>query len=213
MQKSNLAQIRNEYLKGELDIAGVHPDPVQQFGTWMDQAIKAEIEEPTAMTLATVNEVGKPSARMVLLKGFDEKGFVFFTNYDSRKGREISKNHRVALVFYWRELERQVRIEGFVLKTSGQESDVYFKSRPAESQVSGIISPQSEIIPDRQHLDKLRDDYIQDHLGEHERPVFWGGFQVIPEVIEFWQGRPNRLHDRIQYTRKGGDWAIERLAP
>jgi pyridoxamine 5'-phosphate oxidase len=213
MQNKDLSKIRNEYLRGELDSALVHPDPVRQFREWMEQALGAEIDEPTAMTLATVSTEGKPSARMVLLKGFDEKGFVFFTNYKSRKGQEISKNHQVALVFYWKELERQVRIEGFVLKTSGKESDDYFHSRPAESQVSAIISPQSSSIPDRKNLENLREEYLQDHTGNHKRPVYWGGYQVIPEMIEFWQGRQNRLHDRIRYTRKGGEWIIERLAP
>jgi pyridoxamine 5'-phosphate oxidase len=213
MQNNDLSKIRNEYLRGELDISHVLPDPYHQFGIWMDQAIKAEIEEPTAMTLATVTGEGKPSARMVLLKGFDEKGFVFFTNYDSRKGQEIAKNHRVVLVFYWKELERQVRIEGFVLKTSGQESDDYFRSRPAESQVSAIISPQSNVIPDRKYLENLRDEYLKNYPGERQRPKNWGGYQVVAEVIEFWQGRENRLHDRLRYTRKGGEWIIERLAP
>jgi pyridoxamine 5'-phosphate oxidase len=213
MQNNDLSKIRNEYLQGELDIEHVLPDPVQQFGVWMDQALSAEIEEPTAMTLATVGTDGKPSARMVLLKGFDEKGFIFFTNYESRKGQEIAKNHRVALVFYWKELERQVRIEGFVLKTSGKESDDYFLSRPSESQVSAIISPQSTIIPDRQHLENLRDEYLRNHQGQCERPAFWGGYQVIPEMIEFWQGRENRLHDRLRYSHKGGEWIIERMAP
>ena len=213
MQNNDLSKIRNEYLQGEFDIDHVYPDPVRQFATWMDQALAAEIDEPTAMTLATVDSDCKPSARMVLLKGFNDRGFVFFTNYESRKGQEISKNHRVALVFYWKELERQVRIEGFVLKTSGKESDDYFTSRPAESQVSAIISPQSSVVPDRRYLESLREDYLRDHSGEHGRPPHWGGYQVIPEVVEFWQGRPNRLHDRIRYTRKGGEWLIERLAP
>jgi pyridoxamine 5'-phosphate oxidase len=213
MQPNDLSKVRNEYLRGELDIEHVLPDPVQQFGVWMDQALLAGIEEHTAMTLATVSPDGLPSARMVLLKGFDEKGFVFFTNYESRKGQEIARNHRVALVFYWKELERQVRIEGFVLKTSGKESDDYFQSRPGESQVSAIISPQSAAIPDRQYLEDLRKEYLQNHQGEHKRPVNWGGYQVIPEMIEFWQGRENRLHDRIRYSRRGGEWLIERLAP
>jgi pyridoxamine 5'-phosphate oxidase len=213
MQPNDLSKIRNEYLQGELDIEHVMPDPVQQFGIWMDQALVSEIVEPTAMTLATVGTDGKPSARMVLLKGFDDRGFVFFTNYDSRKGQEIAKNHRVALVMYWKELERQVRIEGFVLKTSGQESDEYFASRPFESQVNAIISPQSSPIPDREHLEHLRSDYLKTFTGENKRPAHWGGFQVIPDMMEFWQGRPNRLHDRLRYSRRGGDWMIERLAP
>jgi pyridoxamine 5'-phosphate oxidase len=213
MQNHDLSKIRNEYLRGELDVSHVNPDPVRQFAAWMEQAIAAETDEPTAMTLATVAAEGKPSARMVLLKGFDDKGFVFFTNYESRKGLEIAKNHRAALVFYWKELERQVRIEGFILKTSGQESDGYFQSRPAESQVSAIISPQSNVIPDRQYLENLREEYLQNHTGEHKRPPNWGGYQVVPEMIEFWQGRENRLHDRLRYTKKGGEWLIERLAP
>jgi pyridoxamine 5'-phosphate oxidase len=213
MQNNDLSSIRNEYLRGELDSEHVLPDPVRQFGIWMDQALLAEIEEPTAMTLATVGADGKPSARMVLLKGFDDQGFVFFTNYESRKGQEISKNHRVALVLYWKELERQVRIEGFVLKTSGQESDEYFRTRPFESQLNAIISPQSAVIPGREHLEALRKEYLKTFIGEHKRPAHWGGFQVIPDMIEFWQGRQNRLHDRLRYLRKGGEWIIERLAP
>lgn len=213
MQPNDLSKIRSEYLHGELDIEHVMPDPVQQFGVWMDQALVSEIQEPTATTLATVGADGKPSARMVLLKGFDQNGFVFFTNYDSRKGQEIAKNHRVALVLFWKELERQVRIEGFVLKSSGQESDEYFSSRPFDSQVNAIISPQSSVIPDREHLESLRNNYLKTYPGENQRPSYWGGFQVIPDMMEFWQGRPNRLHDRIRYYRKGGEWVIERLAP
>jgi pyridoxamine 5'-phosphate oxidase len=150
---------------------------------------------------------------MVLLKGFDENGFIFFTNYESRKGQEISRNHRVALVFFWKELERQVRIEGFVLKTSGKESDDYFLSRPPDSQVSAIISRQSTPVPDREYLENLRNDYFQNNPGENKRPAHWGGYLVTPEMIEFWQGRPDRLHDRLRYHRKGGEWVIERLAP
>lgn len=213
MQNSDLSSIRNEYLRGELDVEHVLPDPMQQFGVWMDQVLLSEIEEPTAMTLATVGNDGVPSARMVLLKGFDENGFVFYTNYESRKGQEISRNHRVALVLYWKELERQVRIEGYVLKTSGQESDEYFRSRPPESQINAIISPQSAVIPDRDHLENLRNEYFKTFSGEHKRPAHWGGYHVIPEMIEFWQGRANRLHDRLRYSKRGGEWLIERLAP
>lgn len=213
MENNDLSRIRNEYLLGELRTENVLPDPIRQFGVWMDQAILAEIREPNAMTLATVGADGKPSARMVLLKGFDQNGFVFFTNYDSRKGQEIAKNHRIALVIYWKELERQVRIEGFVMKTSGQESDEYFNSRPLESRINAIISPQSTVIPNREYLDNLRKEYFNNFTGEHKRPTYWGGFQVTPETVEFWQGRPNRLHDRLRYSRRGGEWLIERLAP
>jgi pyridoxamine 5'-phosphate oxidase len=213
MKNTNLAALRNEYLQGELDIENVLPNPLQQFGIWMDQAILAEIEEPTAMTLATVGADGSPSARMVLLKGYDAEGFIFYTNYESRKGQEIARNHRVALVLFWKELERQVRIEGTVFKTSGNQSDEYFNSRPPESQVSAIISPQSAVIPGREYLENLKKEYYKTFTGEHKRPHHWGGFHVVPEMIEFWQGRPNRLHDRIRYTRKGGEWIIERLAP
>lgn len=213
MQNNDLSRIRNEYLLGELRTDNVLPDPVRQFAVWMDQAILAEIQDPTAMTLATVGADGKPSARMVLLKGFDQNGFVFFTNYDSRKGQEIARNHRVALVIYWKELERQVRIEGFVMKTSGQESDEYFNSRPLESRINAIISPQSAVIPNREYLDNQRKEYYNNFAGEPKRPSHWGGFQVTPDTVEFWQGRPNRLHDRLRYSRKGGEWVIERLAP
>ncbi len=180
MDNHDLSKIRKEYVQGELEIEHIQPDPVRQFSVWMDQALASEIDEPTAMTLATVGADGKPSARMVLLKGFDDKGFVFFTNYESRKGQEILKNHRVALVFYWKELERQVRIEGFVLKTSGKESDDYFHSRPPESQVSAIISPQSTIIPDRKHLENSKMEYLEKHTGEHIRPAHWGGLPGHP---------------------------------
>jgi pyridoxamine 5'-phosphate oxidase len=213
MQNKDLSKLRNEYMQGELDEKHLLPDPMSQFAAWMEQALNAEIEEPTAMTLATVGKDGKPSARMVLLKGFDQNGFAFYTNYESRKGQEIARNHRVALVLYWKELERQVRIEGFVLKISGKESDEYFNTRPEESQINAIISPQSAVVPNRQHLIDLQQEYLRTHTGEHSRPAQWGGFQVIPDMIEFWQGRPGRLHDRLRYTRKGGEWVIERLAP
>jgi len=213
MQNHDLAKIRSEYLRGKLDLDYVDTDPFMQFGAWMDQALAAQVEEPTAMTLATVGEDSKPSARIVLLKGFSEKGFVFFTNYDSRKGSEISQNHHVALLLYWKELERQVRIEGSVCKTSVEESEAYFLSRPVESQVSAIISLQSSVIPDRQHIERLREQYLHDHSGKHVRPSSWGGYRLIPEMIEFWQGRTNRLHDRIRYSQLDGVWKIERLAP
>jgi pyridoxamine 5'-phosphate oxidase len=212
MAADPLANYRNEYKKDMLDISSMHPDPVVQFGIWMEDAIRQGIEEPTAMTLATVGADGKPSARMVLLKGFDKEGFVFFTNYDSRKGFEIEGNPDVALVFYWKELERQVRIEGRATKTTGAESDEYFKTRPVESQAGAIVSPQSQVIPNRKELESKLEELLSGNK-ELTRPKHWGGYHVFPEMIEFWQGRPGRLHDRIRYLRHGNQWKIERLAP
>jgi pyridoxamine 5'-phosphate oxidase len=213
MQDKKISGIRSEYLKGELDIAAVAAVPCEQFGKWMEQALDSGIEEPNAMTLATVGKDGKPSARIVLLKGFDEKGFVFFTNYSSRKGMELAGNRHVALVLFWKELQRQVRIEGFAIRLEPEDSDAYFFSRPAESQVSAIISPQSRVIPDRAHLEQIRLEYLKNHSGRHERPAFWGGYRVVPDSLEFWQGREGRMHDRLRYSRKNGKWVIERLAP
>ena len=213
MAADSLANYRNEYKKDMLDSSSIHPDPVVQFGRWMEDAISHGIEEPTAMTLASVGAGGKPSARMVLLKGFDETGFVFFTNYNSRKGTEISDNPYVALVFYWKEMERQVRIEGKAEKTGDKESDEYFASRPVESRASAIVSPQSQVIPDRNGLELQMRELLLNHEKDLVRPLHWGGFRVIPEMIEFWQGRPGRLHDRIRYLKKEHHWIIERLAP
>ena len=213
MNPKDLSFIRNDYRQGELDETHVHADPMMQFGTWMEQAINAGIEEPTAMTLATATADGIPSARMVLLKGFDERGFSFFTNYLSRKGRELDSNPAAALVFFWKELERQVRIEGRVVKISPEQSDEYFSSRPEESQVNAIISPQSENISSRAHLEDLREYYLKNHEGPHKRPKKWGGYCLVPVAIEFWQGRPGRMHDRILYSVAANGWKIERLAP
>jgi pyridoxamine 5'-phosphate oxidase len=213
MDPKDLSFIRNEYRRGELDETHIHPDPVVQFNTWMEQAIMAGIEEPTAMTLATATTDGIPSARMVLLKGADRRGFVFFTNYRSRKGKELDANPAAALVFFWKELERQVRIEGKVFRLSTDESNEYFSSRPEESQVNAIISPQSEIISSREKLLDLREYYLKNHSGPHIRPEHWGGFCLVPSAIEFWQGRPGRLHDRILYSASGIIWKIKRLAP
>ena len=213
MKIKNLPDIRKEYSQSALDPASVHPDPIEQFGKWLEEAIDAEIDEPSAMTLATADAAGRPSARMVLLKGYDKNGFVFFTNYNSRKGREIDANPRAALVLYWKELERQVRIEGVVSRVSDKESDAYFNSRPVESRAGAIVSPQSQVIPNRKAIEQQLDRLLKQELKELVRPAYWGGYRVMPETIEFWQGRPGRLHDRILFTRESRGWKIERLAP
>jgi len=210
-----IAEIRNEYSHKSLVESEIDADPIKQFNTWWQDALEAKIAEVNAMTLATASSDGMPSARTVLLKGFSEKGFVFFTNYNSYKGQQIAENPKACLVFFWRELERQVRITGLIEKTSAEENDSYFQSRPKASQVSAIASPQSQVIENRQWLDdrykKLLEQLDQTHI---QRPEHWGGFVVKPVIIEFWQGRPGRLHDRIQYTIfEDGSWKIERLAP
>jgi pyridoxamine 5'-phosphate oxidase len=209
----DLSNYRKDYNSSELDISSVDPDPIGQFGLWMDDVIAAGIEEPTAMTLATSDADGKPSARMVLLKGYGEEGFVFFTNYNSSKGKQLSANPHAALVFYWKEMERQVRIEGKVVKVGPGESDEYFASRPVESRAGAIVSPQSAVISDRQGLEDKMMHLLSLDEKDLVRPENWGGYRLVPEMIEFWQGRPGRLHDRIRYTKSGNDWKIERLAP
>jgi pyridoxamine 5'-phosphate oxidase len=213
MNPKDFSSIRNDYRQRELDKTHVNPDPMLQFRTWMEHAINAGIEEPTAMTLATATADGIPSARMVLLKGFDERGFTFFTNYLGRKGRELDANPAAALVFFWKELERQVRVEGRVVKIPAHESDEYFDSRPEDNQVNAIISPQSENISSRAHLEDLREYYLKNHNGPHKRPKNWGGYCLVPIAIEFWQGRPGRMHDRIVYSLTADGWKIARLAP
>jgi pyridoxamine 5'-phosphate oxidase len=212
MQHRLLQKIRKEYLKSVLDENFVHPDPFIQFEVWFDEAIRVVREDANAMALASVNDHGEPSARMVLLKSFDERGFVFFTNYDSRKGSDLSGNPRAALLFYWKEMERQVRICGRVKKTSRLESDDYFRSRPMESRISAFISPQSKIIPDRDFLETKSND-LRKSGKAIKRPVHWGGYRLVPDVFEFWQGRENRLHDRIAYSKKRSGWELSRLAP
>jgi pyridoxamine 5'-phosphate oxidase len=206
--------MRREYAREALAEADVDADPVVQFGRWFEQAEQAGLLEPTAMTLATATPDGRPSARMVLLRGFDERGFCFYTNYESRKGIELAANPRAALVFWWGELERQVRIEGTVSATSREESEAYFHSRPPGSQLSAAASPQSRVIEGRAILERRVAELATGSTdGRVPLPEFWGGYRLAHEVVEFWQGRPNRLHDRLRYRRVGPAWRIERLAP
>lgn len=211
----SIAQIRKEYMMQSLDEADLSQDPVEQFAHWWDNAVESSIDEMNAMTLATSDARGNPSARVVLLKGFDSKGFVFFTNYDSRKGSELDQNPRACLVFYWKELERQVRIEGTVTRIDAAESDQYFHSRPEGSRIGAWASPQSKVISGRSELDRLQQQTEERFAGQEiPRPPHWGGYLVVPHLIEFWQGRPSRLHDRVVYQlMEKGVWKKERLAP
>jgi pyridoxamine 5'-phosphate oxidase len=211
----SLSDLRKEYMLHGLSEADLAPDPFAQFQAWFDTALAAGLPEPNAMTLATATPDGRPSARMVLIKGVDSRGFVFYTNYESRKGRELEANPWAALVFYWPELERQIRIEGRVERVAAEESDAYFASRPLGSRLGAWASPQSQVIPGRDVLEaRLRDLEARFASGDVPRPPHWGGYRVVPEAVEFWQGRPSRLHDRLRYTRQAdGRWAIERLAP
>ena len=211
----SLSDLRREYTLAGLKESDLDPNPFKQFDTWFQQALAAGLPEPNAMTLATATLDGKPSARIVLLKGFDEGGFVFFTNYESQKGRELLANPRAALVCYWIELERQVRISGGVSRVSAEESEEYFQSRPLGSQLGAWASQQSEVVGER----KILEDKLEQLTREYQTkpvpvPPHWGGYRVAPETLEFWQGRPNRLHDRLRYTRQPrGQWLIERLSP
>lgn len=210
----SIADIRKDYKLQTLNEAGVEVNPIAQFSKWWNEAIQSDIVEVNAMTLATATPAGKPSARIVLLKGFDENGFVFFTNYNSHKANDIDDNGQAALVFFWKELERQVRIEGLVTKVSEAASDEYFNSRPEGSKIGAWASPQSKVIATRTVIESNAVEIEKNFSGkEIERPPHWGGYVVKPSLIEFWQGRSSRLHDRIQYTNKEGDWLIKRLAP
>ncbi len=209
-----LAQLRREYTRQALDEAQLPDDPLTLFQQWFREALEAEVADPNAMVLATADASGRPSARVMLLKDCDAQGFVFFTNYESRKGHELTENPWAALVFWWAALERQVRVEGLVVKVSAEESDAYFQTRPRESQLGAWASPQSQVIPDRATLERRVAELVARFNGQEvPRPPYWGGFRLIPEVIEFWQGRPGRLHDRIRYQRTPQGWVKDRLAP
>ena len=212
---TDLQRLRKEYTRAGLAEADADPDPIGQFRKWFDEALAANLYEPNAMALATATLDGRPSARVVLLKGCDERGFVFYTNYEARKSRELEENPRCALVFYWGELERQVRIEGCATRISGEESDAYYRSRPRGSRLGSWASAQSCPIEDRDILEKrLRELEAKYEGREIPRPPFWGGYRVEPGAIEFWQGRENRLHDRLLYRRlDSGSWRMERLQP
>jgi pyridoxamine 5'-phosphate oxidase len=208
-----LAQLRNDYALKTLDESQVDRDPMKQFGVWMVEAIHAQVPEPTAMSLATVDAKGRPAGRIVLLKGVDPRGFVFYTNYSSRKGKELAAHPVAALTFLWKELERQVRIEGSVERVSAKESEAYYATRPLGSRIGAWASPQSEAIESRAWLEKRWEELGKQYGDNPPLPPDWGGYRVIPHYLEFWQGRRSRLHDRVAYTRAEGAWKIARLAP
>lgn len=210
-----ISDLRKTYNANGLNESDVDPDPFVQFGRWLQQAVEANLVEPNAMTLATAGKDGLPSARLILLKSFDGNGFVFYTNYESQKGRELAENPNAALVFYWAELERQVRIAGTVSKVSREESEEYFKTRPAGSQLGAWASGQSQVITSRKMLEERLKELAAEYQDrEVPTPPFWGGYRLSPQAFEFWQGRPDRLHDRLRYVRQAdGGWLIERLSP
>ena len=215
MNPLELAGLRREYETHGLRRADLHHDPIEQFSTWFSTAVNSALPDVNAISLATATLEGKPSARVVLLKGFDQRGFVFFTNYRSSKGRELEANPQAAFVIYWVQLERQIRVGGRVEKTSRAESEAYFLSRPRGSQLGAWVSHQSEVIDARRILEARLAEMTERFAGgEIELPPHWGGYRIVPETFEFWQGRANRLHDRFRYTRVGdGSWRIDRLAP
>ena len=210
---NSIAQLRKNYTFGQLTETEVPANPLTLFQVWFEQAMTAECPEPNSMTLATADQAGNPSARIVLLKGADQNGFTFFTNYESQKGRELAIRPRAALLFQWHELERQVRIKGMVEKVTSTESDEYFHSRPAASRIGAWASPQSAEIPNREFLEETEKRFASEFGNQPPRPEHWGGYRLHPTEIEFWQGRPSRLHDRIAYYLEGSSWRIARLAP
>ncbi len=210
---NDLEKIRNEYSQNSFGKKDVKSDPFDQFKTWFDQVLASESYEPTACTLSTVNADGRPTGRIVLLKGYSQDGFQFFTNYRSSKAKDLNQNPFGAITFFWKELERQIRIEGSIKKLSEKESERYFISRPRGSKIGAWASPQSEIIPDRKYLENLEKEYSKKFGEDIPKPAHWGGYILMPDKIEFWQGRASRLHDRIVYTKENSSWKIERLAP
>jgi pyridoxamine 5'-phosphate oxidase len=210
---TDISQLRKSYERAELSEDASHADPLAQFDQWLQEAIKAQVPEPNAMTLATVGSDLRPSTRIVLVKGYDAAGIVFYTNYDSRKGRELGGNPYAALQFHWIELERVVRIEGRVEKTTDAESDAYFASRPLDSRIGAWASPQSQVISGRSVLVANAAKFGAQFMLSPPRPPHWGGYRLVPDEWQFWQGRKSRLHDRLRYSRRDGQWLRERLAP
>jgi|SRR5215218_4743440 len=209
----NVSDVRREYIREGLRRRDLDPDPIAQFLKWLGEAKAAHPDDFTSMVLATADRSGRPSARVVLLKGCDERGFVFFTHYDSRKGRDLAENPRAALVFYWPEFDRQVRVEGTIEKTSREESEAYFQSRPLGARIGAAVSRQSEPIASREELERAVRETAE-HFGDTVPcPDSWGGYRVVPDEIEIWQGRENRLHDRFRYRRQPEGWTIDRLSP
>lgn len=214
MDNLDLADLRREYAREVLTKRSVQSDPLLQFSAWFDEAMGAQLLEPAAMTLATSDGEGNVTSRIVLLKGITEEGFVFYTNYNSKKGQQLAINPKASLLFFWPELERQVRIEGSVQRVSNETSDAYFASRPFDSRISAVASEQSSVLRSRDELEaytnELRERYADGHVP---RPIWWGGYLLTPNTVEFWQGRPSRLHDRIRYQRDGDLWHVDRLSP